>query len=99
MLPFLRSAALFFHYLNSTAPPADLLGNYRNTHMQKYDANMIVVFNELMCICVCAVAGPGQWEALCSYLSLPSNLLHLYYGQHTVLEPLIERYTHPHQVT
>uniref|UniRef100_A0A3Q4AZ78 E3 ubiquitin-protein ligase n=1 Tax=Mola mola TaxID=94237 RepID=A0A3Q4AZ78_MOLML len=67
MLPFLRSAALFFHYLNSTAPPADLL-----------------------------VAGPGQWEALCSYLSLPSNLLHLYYSQHTVLEPLIERYTHTH---
>ncbi|TNM99384.1 hypothetical protein fugu_012417 [Takifugu bimaculatus] len=26
MLPFLRSAALFFHYLNSTTPPADLLG-------------------------------------------------------------------------
>lgn len=27
VLPFLRAAALFFHYLNSTAPPADLLGN------------------------------------------------------------------------
>lgn len=26
ILPFLRTAALFFHYLNSSAPPADLLG-------------------------------------------------------------------------
>uniref|UniRef100_A0A3B4UIU4 E3 ubiquitin-protein ligase n=1 Tax=Seriola dumerili TaxID=41447 RepID=A0A3B4UIU4_SERDU len=57
ILPFLRAAALFFHYLNSTAPPADLL-----------------------------VAGPGQWEAVCSYLSLPSNLLQLYQSQHTLLE-------------
>ncbi|XP_023257675.1 E3 ubiquitin-protein ligase UBR2-like [Seriola lalandi dorsalis] len=62
ILPFLRAAALFFHYLNSTAPPADLL-----------------------------VAGPGQWEAVCSYLSLPSNLLQLYQSQHTLLEPLIHR--------
>uniref|UniRef100_A0A3P8UV54 E3 ubiquitin-protein ligase n=1 Tax=Cynoglossus semilaevis TaxID=244447 RepID=A0A3P8UV54_CYNSE len=52
ILPFLRAAALFFHYLNSTAPPAELL-----------------------------VAGPGQWEALCSYLSLPSNLLQVYSSQ------------------
>uniref|UniRef100_A0A671Y199 E3 ubiquitin-protein ligase n=1 Tax=Sparus aurata TaxID=8175 RepID=A0A671Y199_SPAAU len=61
VLPFLRAAALFFHYLNSTAPPADLLG-------------------------------PGQWEALCSYLSLPANLLQLYQSQHTLLEPLIHRF-------
>ncbi|XP_022603880.1 E3 ubiquitin-protein ligase UBR2 isoform X2 [Seriola dumerili] len=67
ILPFLRAAALFFHYLNSTAPPADLL-----------------------------VAGPGQWEAVCSYLSLPSNLLQLYQSQHTLLEPLIHRWCcHP----
>uniref|UniRef100_A0A7N5ZZ28 E3 ubiquitin-protein ligase n=1 Tax=Anabas testudineus TaxID=64144 RepID=A0A7N5ZZ28_ANATE len=61
VLPFLRSAALFFHYLNSTAPPDDLLG-------------------------------PGQWEALCSYLSLPSNLLRLHHSHHTLLEPLIHRF-------
>ncbi|XP_034537441.1 E3 ubiquitin-protein ligase UBR2 [Notolabrus celidotus] len=67
ILPFLRAAALFFHYLNSTAPPADLL-----------------------------VAGPGQWEALCSYLSVPSNLLQLYQSHHTLLEPLIHRWcSHP----
>ncbi|XP_031177403.1 E3 ubiquitin-protein ligase UBR2 isoform X2 [Sander lucioperca] len=67
VLPFLRAAALFFHYLNSTAPPADLL-----------------------------VSGPGQWEALLSFLSLPSNLLQLYHGQHTLLEPLIHRWCcHP----
>ncbi|XP_068597074.1 LOW QUALITY PROTEIN: E3 ubiquitin-protein ligase UBR2 [Brachionichthys hirsutus] len=67
ILPFLRSAALFFHYLNSTAPPADLL-----------------------------IAGPGQWEALCNYLSLPSNLLQLHQSQHTLLDPLIHRWCcHP----
>ncbi|XP_067467007.1 E3 ubiquitin-protein ligase UBR2 isoform X2 [Thunnus thynnus] len=67
ILPFLRAATLFFHYLNSTAPPADLL-----------------------------VTGPGQWEALCSYLGLPSNLLQLYQSQHTLLEPLIYRWcSHP----
>ncbi|XP_070772718.1 E3 ubiquitin-protein ligase UBR2 [Enoplosus armatus] len=67
VLPFLRTAALFFHYLNSTAPPADLL-----------------------------VAGPGQWEALCSYLSLPSNILQLHQSQNTLLEPLIHRWCcHP----
>ncbi|XP_061661493.1 E3 ubiquitin-protein ligase UBR2 [Syngnathoides biaculeatus] len=65
--PFLRCAALFFHYLNSTAPPADLLGT-----------------------------GPGQWEALCSYLCLPSNLLQLYQSQQTQLEPLVHSWCcHP----
>uniref|UniRef100_A0A3Q2DY53 E3 ubiquitin-protein ligase n=1 Tax=Cyprinodon variegatus TaxID=28743 RepID=A0A3Q2DY53_CYPVA len=59
ILPFLRTAALFFHYLNSAAPPADLL--------------------------------PGQWEALCSYLSLPSNLLLLYENHRALLEPLVSR--------
>lgn len=34
MLPFLRSAALFFHYLNSTTPPADLLGNCKRATMK-----------------------------------------------------------------
>lgn len=67
ILPFLRSSALFFHYLNSTVPPADLQGT-----------------------------GPGQWEALCSYLSLPSNLLLLYQNQRPLLEPLIQRWCcHP----
>uniref|UniRef100_A0A8C6SAN5 E3 ubiquitin-protein ligase n=1 Tax=Neogobius melanostomus TaxID=47308 RepID=A0A8C6SAN5_9GOBI len=56
LLPFLRSAAMFFHYLHSTAPPAELLGD-------------------------------DQWEALCSYLNLPSNLLLLYSQQRPPLEP------------
>uniref|UniRef100_A0A669AZP5 E3 ubiquitin-protein ligase n=1 Tax=Oreochromis niloticus TaxID=8128 RepID=A0A669AZP5_ORENI len=65
VLPFLRAAALFFHYLNSTAPPAELLS-------------------------------PGQWEALCSYLSLPSNLLLLHHNQQTLLKPLIHSWCcHP----
>uniref|UniRef100_A0A3B3HWM9 E3 ubiquitin-protein ligase n=1 Tax=Oryzias latipes TaxID=8090 RepID=A0A3B3HWM9_ORYLA len=55
ILPFLRAAALFFHYLNSSV-------------------------NRL-----CAAgSGPGQWEVLCSYLSLPSNLLLLYQSHHTL---------------
>ncbi|XP_074503572.1 E3 ubiquitin-protein ligase UBR2 isoform X2 [Sebastes fasciatus] len=63
VLPFLRAAALFFHYLNSTAPPADLLG-------------------------------PAQWESLCCFLSLPSNLLTLH--QHTLMDTLIHRWCcHP----
>ncbi|KAM9847822.1 E3 ubiquitin-protein ligase UBR2 [Aulostomus maculatus] len=67
ILPFLRAAALFFHYLNSTAPPADLLG-----------------------------AGPGQWEGLCSFLSLPSNLLQLHQSYRSLMEPLILRWCcHP----
>ncbi|XP_039865848.1 E3 ubiquitin-protein ligase UBR2 isoform X2 [Simochromis diagramma] len=67
VLPFLRAAALFFHYLNSTAPPAELM-----------------------------IAGPGQWEALCSYLSLPSNLLLLHLNQQTLLKPLIHSWCcHP----
>ncbi|XP_056148374.1 E3 ubiquitin-protein ligase UBR2 [Lampris incognitus] len=42
------------------------------------------------------VVGPGQWEALCSYLSLPSNLLQLYHSQLSLLEPLIQRWCcHP----
>uniref|UniRef100_UPI003AACA498 E3 ubiquitin-protein ligase UBR2-like n=1 Tax=Centroberyx gerrardi TaxID=166262 RepID=UPI003AACA498 len=36
------------------------------------------------------VSGPGQWEALCSFLSLPCNLLQLYQSQHTLLEPLLQ---------
>ncbi|XP_072246542.1 E3 ubiquitin-protein ligase UBR2 isoform X1 [Leuresthes tenuis] len=67
ILPFLRAAALFFHYLNSSVPPADLLA-----------------------------AGPAQWEALCSYLSLPSNLLLLHHSQVSQLEPLMHRWCcHP----
>ncbi|XP_011482545.1 E3 ubiquitin-protein ligase UBR2 isoform X1 [Oryzias latipes] len=67
ILPFLRAAALFFHYLNSSVPPTDLMGS-----------------------------GPGQWEVLCSYLSLPSNLLLLYQSHHTLLDPLIHRWCrHP----
>ncbi|CAL8258816.1 unnamed protein product [Lota lota] len=67
LLPFLRSAAIFFHHLNAVETPPDL-----------------------------HVAGPGQWEALCSYLSLPSNLLQLYYSQRTVMEALLQGWcSHP----
>lgn len=63
LLPFLRCTAMFFHYLHSTAPPAELL-----------------------------LSESDQWEALCSYLNLPSNLLLLFSQQRTLLEPLIHRW-------
>lgn len=100
--PFLRCAALFFHYLNSTAPPTDLLGNsaitYPDLCVNTFKMKCIHVLISSMirmctvCVCVCFVdTGPGQWEALCSYLSLPSNPLQLYQNQQTLLEPLIQR--------
>uniref|UniRef100_A0A8C4YW10 E3 ubiquitin-protein ligase n=1 Tax=Gadus morhua TaxID=8049 RepID=A0A8C4YW10_GADMO len=61
LLPFLRSAAIFFHHLNAVETPPEL-----------------------------HVAGPDQWEALCSYLSLPSNLLQLYYRERSVMEALLQ---------
>ncbi|XP_041722954.1 E3 ubiquitin-protein ligase UBR2-like isoform X2 [Coregonus clupeaformis] len=39
---------------------------------------------------------PGQWEVLCGYLSLPSNLLQLYHSQQELLEPLLHGWcSHP----
>ncbi|XP_056465320.1 E3 ubiquitin-protein ligase UBR2 isoform X1 [Gadus chalcogrammus] len=67
LLPFLRSAAIFFHHLNAVETPPEL-----------------------------HVAGPDQWEALCSYLSLPSNLLQLYYRDRSVMEALLQGWcSHP----
>lgn len=63
LLPFLRCAAMFFHYMNSTAPPAELL-----------------------------LSDSDQWEALCCYLNLPSNLLQLFSEQRPLLEPLVHRW-------
>uniref|UniRef100_A0AAR2LK17 E3 ubiquitin-protein ligase n=1 Tax=Pygocentrus nattereri TaxID=42514 RepID=A0AAR2LK17_PYGNA len=38
----------------------------------------------------------GEWEALCAYLCLPSNLLQLYYNHKEVLEPLLQWWcSHP----
>ncbi|XP_063047209.1 E3 ubiquitin-protein ligase UBR2 isoform X2 [Engraulis encrasicolus] len=36
------------------------------------------------------VLGPGQWEALCGYLSLPCNLLQLFYSHQDLMEPLLQ---------
>uniref|UniRef100_A0A8C2F0Z4 E3 ubiquitin-protein ligase n=1 Tax=Cyprinus carpio TaxID=7962 RepID=A0A8C2F0Z4_CYPCA len=49
ILPYLRAAALFFHYLNGAPAPPEL-------------------------------HSVGEWEALCGYLCLPSNLLQLFYN-------------------
>ncbi|XP_024916707.1 E3 ubiquitin-protein ligase UBR2-like, partial [Cynoglossus semilaevis] len=55
--------------------------------------NHTLILNFVTCD---VVAGPGQWEALCSYLSLPSNLLQVYSSQRVVMEPLVHRWCcHP----
>ncbi|XP_076142498.1 E3 ubiquitin-protein ligase UBR2 isoform X1 [Alosa pseudoharengus] len=42
------------------------------------------------------VFGPGQWEALCGYLSLPCNLLQLFYSHQDLMEPLLQGWcSHP----
>uniref|UniRef100_A0A671S188 E3 ubiquitin-protein ligase n=1 Tax=Sinocyclocheilus anshuiensis TaxID=1608454 RepID=A0A671S188_9TELE len=57
ILPYLRAAALFFHYLNGAPAPPEF-------------------------------HSAGEWEALCGYLCLPSNLLQLYYNNQELMEPL-----------
>ncbi|TSK42135.1 E3 ubiquitin-protein ligase UBR2 [Bagarius yarrelli] len=40
--------------------------------------------------------GTGEWEALCAYLCLPSNLLQLYNNHHEILDPLLQGWcSHP----
>uniref|UniRef100_A0A8C1GUL1 E3 ubiquitin-protein ligase n=1 Tax=Cyprinus carpio TaxID=7962 RepID=A0A8C1GUL1_CYPCA len=63
ILPYLRAAALFFHYLNGAPAPPEL-----------------------------HTLGAGEWEALCGYLCLPSNLLQLYYNNQELMEPLLQRF-------
>uniref|UniRef100_A0A673N0L4 E3 ubiquitin-protein ligase n=1 Tax=Sinocyclocheilus rhinocerous TaxID=307959 RepID=A0A673N0L4_9TELE len=57
ILPYLRAAAMFFHYLNGAPAPPEL-------------------------------HSVGEWEALCGYLCLPSNLLQLFYNNRELMEPL-----------
>uniref|UniRef100_A0A8C2DJ56 E3 ubiquitin-protein ligase n=1 Tax=Cyprinus carpio TaxID=7962 RepID=A0A8C2DJ56_CYPCA len=65
ILPYLRAAALFFHYLNGAPAPPEL-------------------------------HSAGEWEALCGYMCLPSNLLQLYYNNQQLMEPLLQRWcSHP----
>uniref|UniRef100_A0A9J7Y168 E3 ubiquitin-protein ligase n=1 Tax=Cyprinus carpio carpio TaxID=630221 RepID=A0A9J7Y168_CYPCA len=63
ILPYLRAAALFFHYLNGAPAPPEL-----------------------------HTLGAGEWEALCGYMCLPSNLLQLYYNNQQLMEPLLQRF-------
>uniref|UniRef100_A0A673N7F5 E3 ubiquitin-protein ligase n=1 Tax=Sinocyclocheilus rhinocerous TaxID=307959 RepID=A0A673N7F5_9TELE len=58
ILPYLRAAAMFFHYLNGAPAPPEL-------------------------------HSVGEWEALCGYLCLPSNLLQLFYNNRELMEPLV----------
>uniref|UniRef100_A0A671L712 E3 ubiquitin-protein ligase n=1 Tax=Sinocyclocheilus anshuiensis TaxID=1608454 RepID=A0A671L712_9TELE len=67
ILPYLRAAAMFFHYLNGAPAPPEL-----------------------------HTLGVGEWEALCGYLCLPSNLLQLFYNNRELMEPLLHGWcSHP----
>nr|XP_004660942.1 E3 ubiquitin-protein ligase UBR1 isoform X1 [Jaculus jaculus] len=62
--PYLRCAALFFHYLLGVTPPEDLLTN----------------------------STEGEYSALCSYLSLPTNLFLLFQEYWDTARPLLQRW-------
>ncbi|KAG8443710.1 hypothetical protein GDO86_009037 [Hymenochirus boettgeri] len=69
ILPFLRCAALFFHYLNGVPAPSEFL-----------------------------VSGMSQYDHLCSYLSLPTNLVSLFQENSEVMETLINSWCHQEEV-
>ncbi|XP_050830780.1 E3 ubiquitin-protein ligase UBR1 isoform X4 [Serinus canaria] len=64
IMPYLRSAALFFHYLLGVSPPEELQ----------------------------QVSEEGQFKALCSYLSLPTNLFLLFHEYWDTVNPLLQRW-------
>ncbi|XP_032917905.1 E3 ubiquitin-protein ligase UBR1 isoform X1 [Catharus ustulatus] len=64
IMPYLRCAALFFHYLMGVSPPEELL----------------------------QVSEEGQFKALCSYLSLPTNLFLLFHEYQDTVNPLLQRW-------
>ncbi|XP_036239822.1 E3 ubiquitin-protein ligase UBR1 isoform X2 [Molothrus ater] len=64
IMPYLRCAALFFHYLLGVSPPEELL----------------------------QVSEEGQFKALCSYLSLPTNLFVLFHEYWDTVNPLLQRW-------
>uniref|UniRef100_A0A493TCC3 E3 ubiquitin-protein ligase n=1 Tax=Anas platyrhynchos platyrhynchos TaxID=8840 RepID=A0A493TCC3_ANAPP len=63
IMPYLRCAALFFHYLLGVSPPEELQ----------------------------QVSEEGQFKALCSYLSLPTNLFLLFQEYWDTVNPLYPR--------
>lgn len=62
--PYLRCAALFFHYLLGVTPPEDLFTN----------------------------STEGEYSALCSYLSLPTNLFLLFQEYWHTVKPFLQRW-------
>nr|XP_042132993.1 E3 ubiquitin-protein ligase UBR1 [Peromyscus maniculatus bairdii] len=62
--PYLRCAALFFHYLLGVTPPEELFAN----------------------------SAEGEYSALCSYLSLPTNLFLLFQEYWDTIKPLLQRW-------
>nr|XP_009914047.1 PREDICTED: E3 ubiquitin-protein ligase UBR1-like isoform X2 [Haliaeetus albicilla] len=64
IMPYLRCAAMFFHYLLGVSPPEELL----------------------------QVSEEGQFKALCSYLSLPTNLFLLFQEYWDTVNPLLQRW-------
>uniref|UniRef100_H2ZUK3 E3 ubiquitin-protein ligase n=1 Tax=Latimeria chalumnae TaxID=7897 RepID=H2ZUK3_LATCH len=64
LTPYLRCAALFFHYLLGVTPPDDLHNG----------------------------SSEGQFGALCSYLSLPTNVFLLFQEYRETVDPLLHRW-------
>ncbi|XP_021495068.1 E3 ubiquitin-protein ligase UBR1 isoform X1 [Meriones unguiculatus] len=64
IIPYLRCAALFFHYLLGVTPPEELFAN----------------------------SAEGEYSALCSYLSLPTNLFLLFQEYWDTVRPLLLRW-------
>lgn len=62
--PYLRCAALLFHYLLGVTPPEELFAN----------------------------SAEGEFSALCSYLSLPTNLFLLFQEYWDTIRPLLQRW-------
>ncbi|XP_052039314.1 E3 ubiquitin-protein ligase UBR1 isoform X2 [Apodemus sylvaticus] len=62
--PYLRCAALLFHYLLGVTPPEELFAN----------------------------SAEGEYSALCSYLSLPTNLFLLFQEYWDTIRPLLQRW-------
>uniref|UniRef100_A0A3B3CH11 E3 ubiquitin-protein ligase n=1 Tax=Oryzias melastigma TaxID=30732 RepID=A0A3B3CH11_ORYME len=62
LLPFLRAAALFFHYLNSSVPPTDLMGECSSAGVSRCVCEKLLLYleqNLLFCLFLsCAAFSP-----------------------------------------
>lgn len=48
------------------------------------------VLVSILMMTVFSAVGVGEWETLCAYLWMPSNLLQLYYNNQELMETLLQ---------